>query len=268
MHGLQLPVRVNDVEIPETEIAAECQNHAAADAEAAREEAVRSLVVRELLLQEAARLDIEAEPQTDEAGRVETPEDARINRLLETEVATPTASEADCSRYYENNKSKFISADIYEASHILLSADRQDAEAFAAAVEEAQAIIGLLSEDPQKFADIARERSDCSSAADGGRLGQIMRGETTPEFETFLVALEAGQLSLEPVKTPYGVHVLRLDRHEPGRQLPFDAVRDRIAAYLEDASWRRAVYQYVQILVGQARIDGMELAGAKGGLVQ
>ena len=63
-------VRVNGVEIAPEAIAREIQHHPAPDAETAWIEAARALAVRELLLQEALRLGLEAEPETDDAGRV------------------------------------------------------------------------------------------------------------------------------------------------------------------------------------------------------
>ena len=119
-------LNVNDVEIPAEAIAAECQNHPAESAEAARREAMRALAVRELLLQEATRLSIPCVPKTDEAGRTETAEDALIRGLLEDQIDTPRADDAACRRYYNNNSQRFRSADVFEASHILLSADRGD----------------------------------------------------------------------------------------------------------------------------------------------
>ena len=261
-------VSVNDIEIPAAAIAAECQNHPAESAAAARHEALRALVVRELLLQEASRLAIATTSMKDESGRTETAEDAAIRGLLEDQVATPKADEAACQRYYHNNSKRFRSADIFEASHILLSADPADTEKYAASVREAEAIIATLNERPDDFADIARQRSDCSSGKEHGRLGQITRGQTTPEFETFLLALEEGQLCPQPVKTPYGVHVLRLDRQEPGRVMPFELVSDRIATYIEEVSWRRAVSQYIQLLAGQSKVQGFDLAGSASPLVQ
>lgn len=261
-------VSVNDVEITAAAIAAECQNHPADNAEAAREEAVRALAVRELLLQEAAQLDIAAVPKKDEAGRTETDEEALIRGLLEDQINTPSADDDACRRYYDNNAQRFRSADVFEASHILLSADPADNEAYATAISDAEAIIAGLTDRPDDFADIARQRSACSSGRDGGHLGQITRGQTTPEFETFLLALEEGQLCPQPVKTPYGIHVLRLERREPGRVMPFEMVRDRIAAYIEEASWRRAVSQYIRLLAGRSNIQGIDLGGTASPLVQ
>ena len=261
-------VLVNGVEIPPSAIVAETQNHPAPDPVAARAQAVRALVIRELLLQEARRLAIAAEPQLDAEGRRETDDEALIRALLDREVTTPEADEASCRRYYDNNRARFTSDDIYEAAHILLSAAPADKDAYAAAVREAEAIIAVLADRPALFADFARERSACPSASEGGNLGQLTRGQTVAEFETFLFALEEGQLCSVPVKTRYGVHVLRLDRKIAGRTLPFETIKDDIAAYLADASWRRAASQYVRILAGRAEIAGAEIEAVQGTLVQ
>lgn len=249
---------VNGVEISPAAIAAETQNHPAENVGEARQEAAHALVVRELLLQEARRLGVDPDPIEDEDGRRETEEDALIRQLLEDEVTVPEADEASCRRYYDKNLQRFRSPDIFEAAHILLSVAADDEDAYAAATREAEAIIDTVTRHPGRFADLARQRSDCSSAGDDGHLGQITRGQTTPEFETFLVGLEDGQLCPVPIKTRYGIHVLRLDRKIAGRTLPFEAVRDRIGAYLEEASWRRGISQFIDILAQAAEIKGID----------
>ena len=87
-------------------------------------------------------------------------------------------------------------------------------------------------------------------------------------METFLFNLEEGQLSPVPVKTRYGVHVVRVDKSLPGRSLPYEAVSSQVADYLKDASWRRAFRQYVQLLAGDARISGFDIAAVETPLVQ
>lgn len=66
-----------------------------------------------------------------------------------------------------------------------------------------------------------RESMDNESKDTGGDLGWIRRGTQLPEFERWLfgmgyqAALQPGQLS--PVfETPYGFHIVRLDRAQPG----------------------------------------------------
>lgn len=53
-----------------------------------------------------------------------------------------------------------------------------------------------------------------------------------------------------------------------GNPVPFQYVQTTIAAYLEDVSWQTAMRQYVQILVGKAKIAGLQLQGADSPLVQ
>ncbi|HYD29971.1 MAG TPA: peptidylprolyl isomerase, partial [Azospirillaceae bacterium] len=102
----------------------------------------------------------------------------------------------------------------------------------------------------------------------GGNLGQVTRGQTAGELETFFYNLVPGTLCPVPVPSRYGYHVLRLDRRELGQALPFDIVKNRIADYLRDRAWRRAVHQYIQILIGRATIEGVGLDGAASPLVQ
>jgi peptidyl-prolyl cis-trans isomerase C len=128
--------------------------------------------------------------------------------------------------------------------------------------------IRRLQNDPSAFAEIARERSACPSKEQGGNLGQVGPGDMVAEFEQALFALEAGALCLEPVKTRFGVHVVRAGRREEPQLLPYELVSAKIADYLEEASWRRAVAQYLSILASNASLEGVEIAGPEGPLVQ
>jgi len=262
------PLRINEVMIPPAAVRAEAQNHPAPGPEAALAAAAAALAIRELLLQEARRQRIAATPRSDGAGRRETEEDAAIRALLDANITVPEADEATCRRYYDNNPVRFCSPDLFEAAHILLPAAPDDDAAREAAVAMAERLIVVLQEHPDRFAALAREYSACSSAQNGGRLGQIARGDTVPEFETFLMNLEQGQLCPVPVRSRYGVHVLRLDRRIDGRRLPFEAVRQRIADYLQTASWQRAVAQYIRVLAGEADIEGVDLGATGTPLVQ
>lgn len=261
-------ITVNGTEISESAIASEMQHHPASTPEEAMSEAARALAIRTLLLQRARQLALAPDPQTDDEAKRETEDDALVRQVLEAEVQTPEPDEDACRRYFENNKSRFTSPELYEAAHILFSADSADKEAFATATADAQACLETLKERPERLADLAKARSDCPSAASGGNLGQITRGQVTPEFETMLMGLEPGQLCPVPVKTRYGVHIIYLHRHIPGQTLPFEMVRERIAQYLGEAVWRRAVSQYIGLLVAGAQITGIDMQGASSPLVQ
>jgi peptidyl-prolyl cis-trans isomerase C len=260
------PVSVNGVVISSAAIGRETQHHAAADPDEAWALAARALAIRELLTQEAERLGIVGEPADDGEGRRETPEEARLRTLLDREVVIPRAGEAECRRYYESNRRRFHSPDLYEAAHVLFAAAPGNEEARQAARQSAETLIAELQQRPEGFSAAAADCSDCPSARHGGNLGQIGPGQTVAEFERALEGMELG-LCGEPVETRYGFHVVRLDRRIEGRDLPFEAVRERIAEYLDEAVRRRALRQYVSILAGRVQVKGVDLS-ASGPLIQ
>lgn len=256
-------VSVNGVVIPRDAITREIQNHPAATPMLAWLEAARALVVRELLLQEASRVGLEAAPASDDAGRRETDEEALLRQLVEREILTPEPDDETCRRYYENNIARFQMAAIYEASHILVAASSDDTEASAKARQQAESILAQLKARPEMFSELAAMHSACPSAQQGGNLGQLTPGQTTPEFERALFCLAPGTITEAIVPSRYGFHVIRLDRKIEGRILPYDLVAERIACYLKDSVERRAIAQYVARLVARATIVGIDVEGAE-----
>jgi peptidyl-prolyl cis-trans isomerase C len=260
-------VSVNGTVIPREVIAQEVQNHPAEKPLLAWQAAARALVVRELLLQEARRLGIDAVPLRDPGGRTETAEEAAMRALVEQEVVTPVPDEAACLRFYQQNRQRFRSGDLFEAAHILIAAPHGDVAARTKARGTAEAILAAVKADPALFAEFARSHSDCkTSAQEGGHLGQLSRGQTVAEFEAALQRMRPGEIAL--AETRYGFHVVRLDHHAPGEMLPFEFAHPRIADYLATSVQHRALAQYVSILAGRAEITGITLAAAPSPLVQ
>ena len=204
-----------------------------------------SLAISELLLQEARPFAIVPKLLDDTDGRREAEEEALIRMLIEHEVATPEPDEATCRRHYDQNRRQFCSPDIYDASHILFAAVKSDAKTYAQTRVDAVSVLALLHEQPQRLAEFARIHSACPSGAQGGNLGQITKGQTTPEFERALNRMMPDTMSEEPVATRYGFHIIRLDRLIEDRGLPFKMVAKHIASYLKESVKRRAIAQYI-----------------------
>jgi peptidyl-prolyl cis-trans isomerase C len=261
-------VSVNGREITAAAIAAEAQHHPAGTAQEAWEAAAEALVIRQLLLDEADRLGIVAAQTQDGDGQTLAQEDALIDALLAAEVHVPTADTATCRRYYDSHAERFQSPILVEASHILIAADPSDSLAYGLATGDARMLIRALQAEPERFAELAQARSACPSKEQGGNLGQIGPGDTVEPFEAALFALEEGALCPDPVKTRFGIHVIRAGRRVEGESVPFEAVEEQIAAYLEEASYRRAVSQYLSLLAGKARLEGVFIGAADGALVQ
>jgi peptidyl-prolyl cis-trans isomerase C len=60
----------------------------------------------------------------------------------------------------------------------------------------------------EKFGEVAKKVSLCSSGKKGGDLGTFTRGKMVKEFEKTAFALEKGQVS-GPIKTQFGYHIIK-----------------------------------------------------------
>ena len=77
------------------------------------------------------------------------------------------------------------------------------------------------------FIAVAKEFSEDISASTGGDLGEIERGKMVPEFEKAAFLIKEGEVS-GLVKTPYGLHIIKVDKIFPGQTLPLDKVQEQI----------------------------------------
>ena len=171
-------------------------------------------------------------------------EDERIEQLLELEVADAEPLEDECRRYYERKPARFSCGELVEASHILFAlTPRVPPERLRAKAAQVHA---MAAREPQRFAELAREYSNCPSAAQGGSLGQLGRGDSMPEFERALFGgRELGVLP-ELVTTRFGFHVVLVARRVPGRALPYEEARPGVAALLRQGALERTLREYVR----------------------
>jgi peptidyl-prolyl cis-trans isomerase C len=215
---------------------------------------------RELLRQRAVAVGLLAQDAGDDQVA------AAVEALLAREVTTPTPTDAECRRYYDQHPREFESGDLVHARHILFQVTpRVNVPEMRARAEEA---LNELLREPERFAAMARELSNCPSGQHGGNLGQIGRGDTVPEFETLLFKLRQPGLLPELVKTRYGFHIVAIDQQIPGSKLPYDLVRDSIGERLRTAVEKKALQQYVSMLAGRAEVVGVDLNGSTSPLLQ
>ena len=245
---------VGGVVITAHEVDAEIQYNRAASLQEARHDATRALVVRQLLLQRARQTGIA------EQKALESPQgQAAIELLLELEVPVPRVEDAACQLYYEANRTRFITPELFSPSHILLEAKPGDTPARAQASGEAEALLHDLKRRPERFEHLASKRSTCPSAKAKGSLGQVTLDDLEPSFADALSRLQPGELCARVVETEHGFHVIRLDARMPSNQLPFDAARERIEIYLRDKAWRQTLHDYIVGLSRSTPIEGFAL---------
>ena len=123
-----------------------------------------------------------------------------------------TVTDAEIEAYYRANQDRFARAGRAEVRLVALSKQPAPADT-AAALERARRLRQEIL-DGADFAEVARrESADSGSAARGGDLGRFRRGEMVPSFEQAVWSLPVGRIS-EPVLSPYGYHLIRVDRRD------------------------------------------------------
>jgi peptidyl-prolyl cis-trans isomerase C len=254
-------IQVNQTQIPEKDILAEMQYHPASSQREAMLKSAEALIIAELLRQRAKTLGLDVNND----GAL-TSQDDFLEKLLAQEVEIPTASQQECEQYYRLNPGRFASSPLLEVSHILLAAAPDDNKARVEAKTLAEQLISQLQQGA-RLAELARQYSACPSKETGGSLGQISRGQTVPEFERQIFSAEPGLLP-QGIESRYGFHIVFIARKVPGKLLPFSAVQQKIAEYLNEKVRRKAVAQYIHTLIVAAEIEGYDFKLSASPLMQ
>ncbi len=182
--------------------------------------------------------DHEADFQQPEQVDAEYVEVSREGLAARVEVA-----EEDLRQRYESHRGSYGVPEQRRARHILLQlAEDADAQTVDAVTAKARDLVARLKAG-EPFDDLARQLSeDPGSAAAGGDLGLFARGTMVQPFEDAVFALKAGEIS-EPVRSPFGVHVIRVDAVQAGSARPFEEVRAEI---LREAQLERSEPQFFE----------------------
>ncbi len=165
---------------------------------------------------ELARLRILARSAAEAAGVYAEPDPVEIEAAYRAYVESLPASE-------------------FEVSHILVPTEAS-----------ARALIERLDRG-EDFATLAREHSADDSAQRGGSLGWIHAGKLPAAFTDAVQRLQPGRWTADPVQTPYGWHVIRLEAtRRPAAPPPLEQVRAQLVANLKNERFLRFLRDSVQ----------------------
>lgn len=196
-----------------------------------------------------------------------------IETLLDAEVRSPEPGEAECLRHYEAHRNRWIVGQALHVRHILFAVT-PGVNVHALAQRAETALLELSRKDVPagRFEQLAAELSNCPSGQEGGDLGWVAPEDCAPELanELFFQTDSRWGMGVHPrlVHTRFGLHIIEVLGRRKGTLPPFEAVRERIRAQLALQSRSTALRQYMRLLVGQAKIEGIELEGADSPLVQ
>jgi peptidyl-prolyl cis-trans isomerase C len=135
------------------------------------------------------------------------------------------------------------------ASHILIPLDPDDP---AKALERAKAL--KVRAEQEGFAEIARLHSVCSSAPGGGELGLIRREDVDQTFADAAFSQIVDEIG-EPVKTPFGYHLIKVTAHEIPSPPTLDEARGKIISFLRKAKGAKLLGEWVAELRRDANIE-------------
>jgi peptidyl-prolyl cis-trans isomerase D len=158
-----------------------------------------------------------------------------------------TPTDLELRRAYQADRDRFRTPERVKVRHILLKTTGKSPQEEATIKAKAEDLLKQI-KGGANFADLARKNSeDPGSAAKGGDLDWIVRGQTVKAFEDTAFSLKPGQIS-GLVKTEYGYHIIQVLDHQQAQQRSFEEVK----AQLADELRKQRASQVLQDLADRA----------------
>ena len=175
--------------------------------------------------------------------------DVTVDQMSERKLVDVTEpGEDEIREFFSAYPDKLRDHERVRASHILIPLDPDDPDK---ALERARTLKVQAEQDG--FAEIAKRHSVCASAPGGGELGFIRREDVDPTFADAAFSQIVDELG-EPVKTPYGYHLIKVTAHEIPSPPTLDEVRGKIVGFLKKARGSKLLEEWVTVLRNSAEI--------------
>ena len=114
-----------------------------------------------------------------------------------------------------------------QAQHILIKFKAGDSASEAESLKKIQALAQRAK--TEDFGKLAQESSeDMGSKVKGGDLGTFSRGRMVPEFEKAAFSQAEGTVG-DPVKSTYGYHLIKVNKHIKASEPSFTDVQNKVA---------------------------------------
>lgn len=155
----------------------------------------------------------------------------------------PAVAESDVEKYYTEHTKEFETPRQVRAAHLLVSVPQTGgSEAEDKARAKVADVIRRV-KGGEDFGKLAAEVSeDPGSKTKGGELGWVKKGEMVPQFEEALFGLKQGEITAEPVRTPFGYHAIKVFEMKAESRKPLrdvaPQIRERLAGEAADKAAR------------------------------
>ncbi len=165
-----------------------------------------------------------------------------ITFLNDQAAASIQVSDQDIEQYYKMNPDKFSTPELRQARHILIRSDAKDSAELKAAKRKKLEAILALAKAGKDFSQLAREYSEDSTAKNGGDLGFFSKGQLVQPFAEAAFALKEGEVS-QIVETPFGFHLIKLEKIKPASVTPLAAAREQIVNEIKAQRGKELTFQ-------------------------
>ncbi len=159
-------------------------------------------------------------------------------------------TDAEVQDYYKAHQQDFIREEKVFLSEILVSTQGKSPQAIVAAEKKARQVAADAARG-QRFADLARDNSDATTAKDGGALGGYKKGELTKEIEDAVWNLPKGGVT-KPVKIATGFEIFKVEEHSKAGLEPIADAKPEIENQLYGPKMQPRVREYLTQLRTQA----------------
>lgn len=243
---------------------------AAAD-EALTAQQLRSRANVELLRQAAIRAGLlPADDPAPAGGIVSEAAAVAIETLLDRELVQAEADEETCRRFHAANAARFAVGERARLRHVLFAVTAGvDVDALRKRAEDC--LLDLRARrhgEADRFIEAAARLSNCPSGQDGGQLGWLTAADCAPEFAGEVFGHPEVGVLPRLVRSRFGFHVVEVLERDAGTIPSYESVRAAVRQTLERQAYATALRQYLQVLAGQARLEGVDLDAADTPLVQ
>src|SRR3989442_586024 len=151
----------------------------------------------------------------------------------------PQLPDAEVEKYYTDHAKEFETPQQVHAAHVLVPVPQTGGSEAEDSARTKVADVIRRAKAGEDFARLAAEISeDPGSKSKGGDLGWISKGEMVPAFEAVAFTLRRGEISPEPVRSPFGFHAIKVFESRAAGKKPLKEVaaqiRDRLAPEAAD----------------------------------
>ncbi len=216
-----------------------------------RQQVLKQLIGKELIYDDAKKSGItKSKAYATEYKKLEK----RIKKELAIQVWQKKVldgikiSDKELKNYYKKNKEEFNEKESVHARHILVKSE-------AKAEKIISELKGLSGEKlKEKFIALAKKESTGPSGPKGGDLGYFAKGQMVPAFNKKVFSMKKGTVTLKPVKTQFGYHVIYVEDKKPSMTRSFKEVKAFIEQRLKMEKFKAVMKKKMDELQKKASI--------------